>query len=211
MVVTAHDVRRAEFATGRALLRRMLQTEAPIGRSAKGAPAWPPGLVGSLAHDRQHAVAAIGSADQYRAIGIDIEPLGATDDDELRESVLRADDPDIDPVAAFVMKEAAYKAWSDLGGEIVGPLAVRLRVDGDNFTAEMPSPQMTVHGTLVNTGEAWLAIAAVTECFVPGTRLVNLDSVTRGCGLRRRRVLRSSAWPARPAGRARSTAPKRRT
>ena len=161
LIATARDVRRAEFATGRVLLRRLLQTTAPIGRTENGAPEWPAGVVGSLTHDRRQAVAAIGSADQYRAIGIDIEPHGAGDDEELRRSVLRADDPDIDPVAAFVMKEAAYKAWSDLGGNVVGPLEVRLKVDGDKFTAEMPAPEMTVHGTLVDTGEAWLAIARI--------------------------------------------------
>ena len=161
LVPTARDVRKAEFATGRALLHRLLNTTAPIGRTANGAPDWPTGVIGSLAHDRRQVVAAIASSDQYRAIGIDIEPYGAVDDHELRESVLRADDPDIDPVAAFVMKEAAYKAWSDLGGDVIGPLAVRLSVDGDRFTAEMPSPEMTVQGTWVNTGEAWLAIATI--------------------------------------------------
>ena len=80
---------------------------------------------------------------------------------ELRESVLRADDPDIHPIAAFVMKEAAYKAWSDLGGEIISPLEVRLHVEGGAFTAEMPTPKMIVHGTLTNTGESWIAIATI--------------------------------------------------
>jgi len=164
LVATARDQRRAEFATGRALLRQLLETAAPVGRAANGAPLWPEGVVGSLAHDRAHAVAAIGPADRYRAIGIDIEPYGEAHgeaDDELRESVLRADDPDIDPIAAFVMKEAAYKAWSNLGGDIIGPLEIRLRINGDNFAAEMPTPRMTVHGTLSDTGSAWLAIATI--------------------------------------------------
>lgn len=161
LVSTAREVRRTEFATGRALLRRMLQTTAPIGRATNGAPKWPAGVVGSLAHDSDHAVAAIGPSDQYRAIGIDIEPHRSSDDAELHAAVLRADDPDIDPVAAFVMKEAAYKAWSDLGGEVIGPLAVRLEVAGCAFTAQMPAPEMLVHGTLVDTGDRWVAIATI--------------------------------------------------
>ena len=160
LVATARDQRLAEFASGRALLHQLLGTDMPIMRASNGAPAWPEGVVGSLAHDRLQAVAVVGSADEYRAIGIDIEPH-AEANDELRESVLRGDDPDIDPIAAFVMKEAAYKAWSDLGGEIVGPLEVRLHVEGGAFTAEMPTPEMIVHGTLTNTGESWMAIATV--------------------------------------------------
>ena len=164
LVSTARDVRRTEFATGRALLRRMLQSTAPIGRATNGAPEWPAGVVGSLAHDRHQAVAAIGPSDQYRAIGIDIEPHSRSsgdDDDELHAAVLRADDPDVDPVAAFVMKEAAYKAWSDLGGEVIGPLAVRLEVAGCAFTAQMPAPEMLVQGTIVDTGDRWVAIATI--------------------------------------------------
>lgn len=161
LVGTARDVRRAEFATGRVLLRRLLNTTAPIGRTENGAPEWPAGVVGSLAHDRRQAVAAIGSADQYRAIGIDIEPHGTGNDNELRNSVLRDDDPDINPIAAFVMKEAAYKAWSDLGGEVIGPLEVRLHVEANRYSAEMPTPRLTVHGTFIDTGDTWLAIAAI--------------------------------------------------
>ncbi len=162
LVATVRDQRLAEFASGRALLHRLLGTCQPIVRSANGAPQWPYGVVGSLAHDRSRAVAVVGSAAEYRAIGIDIEPHGAGDD-ELRDAVLRSDDPDIDPIAAFVMKEAAYKAWSDLGGEIVGPLEVRLQVEGNTFTAEMPEPKMTVHGTIVDTGSAWIAIATIRQ------------------------------------------------
>lgn len=159
LVAHARDKRLAEFATGRALLRELLDSPAPIARAAHGAPDWPEGIVGSLAHDHTHAVAVIASAAEYRAIGIDVESH-ARSDDELRESVLRTDDPDINPTAAFVMKEAAYKAWSDLGGEPVGPLEVHLRVDGDRFVAVMPDGS-TIGGMLRDDGHWWLAIAAI--------------------------------------------------
>ncbi len=162
LVAKARAQRLAEFASGRALLHQLLDVTAPIMRASNGAPIWPEGVVGSLAHDRSQVVAVVGSAADYQAIGIDIEPHGENDD-ELRESVLRADDPDINPVAAFVMKEAAYKAWSDLGGDVVGPLEVRLQMVGNMFTAEMPNPPMTVQGTLTNTGTAWIAIATIRQ------------------------------------------------
>ena len=160
LVAKAHGQRLTEFASGRALLHQLLNSSAPIMRAANGAPMWPDGVVGSLAHDRSRVVAVVGSTASYRAIGIDIEPHGESDA-ELRDSVLRADDPDVDAVAAFVMKEAAYKAWSELGGKVIGPLEVQLRVDGTTFSAQMPEPAMTIEGTLTDTGDHWIAIATV--------------------------------------------------
>lgn len=162
LIAGAGHLRRAEFATGRVLLRRVLNTTQPIGRAANGAPSWPTGVVGSLAHDRRRAVAAVAAAGQYRAIGIDVEPHGDQPDDELRLAVLRADDPPCDPTAAFVMKEAAYKAWSSLGGELIDPLAIRLEVRGAAFTAALPRGAR-VSGVLVDTGDAWLALAVVAR------------------------------------------------
>ncbi len=165
LVAHARDQRLTEFATGRALLRQLLMTSAPIVRASNGAPEWPQGVVGSLAHDQTNAVAAIGPTDRYRAIGIDIEHHehgNGESDDELRESVLRADDPDIDPITAFVVKEAAYKAWSQLGGEIIGPLAVHIHIDGNKFTAEMPD-ETAIGGNFVDTGDSWLAVAVVYQ------------------------------------------------
>ena len=162
LVAKARGQRLTEFASGRALLHQLLNTSAPIMRAANGAPIWPDGVVGSLAHDRSRAVAVVGSTVSYRAIGIDIAPHGDSDA-ELRDSVLRDDDPDIDAVAAFVMKEAAYKAWSDLGGKVIGPLDIQLCVEGNTFTAKMPEPAMTIEVTLTDTGEHWIAIAAVAK------------------------------------------------
>jgi 4'-phosphopantetheinyl transferase EntD len=46
----------------------------PIPRTSSGPPDWPSGIVGSLAHDDEIAVAAIARADRYAGIGIDVEP-----------------------------------------------------------------------------------------------------------------------------------------
>ena len=46
----------------------------PILRSTSGAPIWPAGVVGSMAHDDRVAVAAVGLRRDLDAVGIDIEP-----------------------------------------------------------------------------------------------------------------------------------------
>ncbi len=52
---------------------------------------WPIGTVDSLAHDDQYVVLAIARRDRYAGIGTDLEP--DDHDRELREEVLRDDDP----------------------------------------------------------------------------------------------------------------------
>ena len=146
--------------------RRLHLAGGPITRTSNGAAGVAEGVVGSLAHDRRHVVAIIGPASQYRSLGIDIESA-AESDEELRESVLRSDDPLIDAAAAFVIKEAAYKAWSDFGGGPINHLAVRLRVDGANFTAEMPVPKLDVHGRFVATRGSWIAVATILTSLSP--------------------------------------------
>lgn len=45
-----------------------------ILRAPTGEPIWPEGIVGSLAHDDEVAVAAVGSAVDFQGLGIDVEP-----------------------------------------------------------------------------------------------------------------------------------------
>ncbi|TCQ78770.1 4'-phosphopantetheinyl transferase EntD [Ochrobactrum sp. BH3] len=48
--------------------------EFQILRALTGEPIWPEGIVGSLAHDDEVAVAAVGSAVDFQGLGIDVEP-----------------------------------------------------------------------------------------------------------------------------------------
>lgn len=167
LVAGAVPSRRAEFATGRALLRSVVGDGdggdgdgGPILRLPSRAAAMPAGWVASLAHDHAVAVVAAARAQQFAAIGVDVEPEQPADA-ELCAAVLRADDPAMHPTAAFVMKEAAYKAWSSLGGEILGPLDVRLVLSGDEFTAHFPRPLPGLRGVAVCSGDRWWALATV--------------------------------------------------
>src|SRR5262249_62240129 len=50
------------------------QPEGALPRGSGGAPMWPTGITGSLAHDSSVAVAAVGMCSDIGGIGIDIEP-----------------------------------------------------------------------------------------------------------------------------------------
>src|SRR5437868_11413851 len=70
-------VRRASGAArivARELLARLGHAGHALPKSASGAPAWPAGIVGSLSHDDEVAVAAVAPSRGIAALGIDIEP-----------------------------------------------------------------------------------------------------------------------------------------
>ena len=124
MASMAVDRRRASGAArqvARALMARLGYAQLSILKSASGAPIWPAGLCGSIAHDDRVAVAALGLRRDIAAVGIDVEPtvplpadmldLIATPD-ELRTI---ADDP-LGGKLLFAAKEAVYKAVHPLDG-----------------------------------------------------------------------------------------------
>jgi 4'-phosphopantetheinyl transferase EntD len=117
-VSSVPKVRRASGAArivARQLLKRLGQPECALPRGSGGAPTWPAGVVGSLAHDSRVAVAAVGRCGDVGAIGIDVEPAESLPP-ELLELVatpqerLRIDDDPYQGRLLFVAKEAVYKA-----------------------------------------------------------------------------------------------------
>jgi len=85
-----------------------------LPKSNSGAPIWPQGIVGSLAHDSRFAIAAAGRRHDVAALGIDIEPaeilpfeldLIATPRERLKISSYRYIGR-----LLFTAKEAVYKA-----------------------------------------------------------------------------------------------------
>jgi 4'-phosphopantetheinyl transferase EntD len=118
IVATAVAKRRREFASGRVLLRRLLDTDEPVTVLVSRAPQLPAGVVASLAHDDEIVVAAVSRDPSVRALGIDIEPIGAVDG-EVADAVRRPEERHLDPTWVFVVKEATYKAWSTQGGRFL--------------------------------------------------------------------------------------------
>jgi 4'-phosphopantetheinyl transferase EntD len=111
-------VRRASGAArivARELLARMGHVGCALPKAPSGAPVWPAGIIGSLAHDSRMAVAVVGRHRDIRALGIDVEPAESLPSDLLdfvatpRERLTLGNDPYAGRLL-FVAKEAVYKA-----------------------------------------------------------------------------------------------------
>jgi 4'-phosphopantetheinyl transferase EntD len=103
----------------RALLAQLGHARCPVPKAPSGAPVWPSGIVGSLAHDDRVAVAAIARRLDIEALGIDVEPAEMLPSDLLemvatpRERLAIAADPYRGRLI-FAAKEAVYKAVNPL-------------------------------------------------------------------------------------------------
>ena len=97
------------------------------------APVWPPGLVGSLAHDRDCAVAVLAPSKILAGVGVDVEPIQTLEPDlaELLGEPSEFDgfDETLAANALFSIKEAVYKAVHPLDGVFLDFKDVRVAVD----------------------------------------------------------------------------------
>jgi 4'-phosphopantetheinyl transferase EntD len=117
-------VQRASAAArmvARGLMLRLGLAQQAIPKSASGAPIWPVGVVGSLAHDSRIAVAALAMRRDYSSLGIDVEPAEPLDPELLDIVATPAERQRIedDPYRGrllFAVKEAVYKAVHPLDG-----------------------------------------------------------------------------------------------
>jgi 4'-phosphopantetheinyl transferase EntD len=125
---SAVRVRRASGAArivARALLHRLGYEMTALPKSFGGAPIWPKGVLGSLAHDSRVAVAAVGTSENLEGVGIDVEPAEILPADLLHLVTTPRERARIefDPYRGrllFVAKEAAYKAVYPLDQALLG-------------------------------------------------------------------------------------------
>ncbi|MER9303015.1 4'-phosphopantetheinyl transferase superfamily protein [Mesorhizobium sp. M0293] len=94
-------------------------------RTPSGAPAWPDGIIGSLAHDDDMAVAAVAPIGHIVSLGIDVEPAQPLPDDIFALVAIPADRTDaadrhLAGRILFCAKEAVYKAVYPLDREVLG-------------------------------------------------------------------------------------------
>jgi 4'-phosphopantetheinyl transferase EntD len=124
---TAANLARRRASGAARVAGRLLLSElgadpfAPLPRAPSGAPVWPEGIVGSLAHDETFAVAAAARGGRLAGLGIDVEPAEPLPDDVIDLVLSRAEQRATlrDGVArrlVFVAKEAVYKAIHPLDG-----------------------------------------------------------------------------------------------
>jgi 4'-phosphopantetheinyl transferase EntD len=160
-IANATIVRRREFASGRALLRSLLgeNVAIPIGDDRR--PLLPPGVCACLAHDRNLAVAVLTREPHLSALGLDLEPVQRMTLSEAAV-VLRDDERGVDPGLAFCLKEAAYKAWSSVGGHLLDHHDVHVRLHGGRFRASVLNNAMEMTGAWDLVDGAWIALVAVT-------------------------------------------------
>lgn len=111
-------VRRASGAArivARQLLQQFGHPPCALPKGAAGAPVWPAGIIGSMAHDSRIAVAAVGMRADVGALGVDIEPAEPLPSELLdlvatpQEQLKLAHDAYRGRLL-FVAKEAVYKA-----------------------------------------------------------------------------------------------------
>lgn len=174
-VAKAVDKRRREFATGRHCARTALAAlgfpAAPLLPGPKREPTWPAGVVGSITHCNGYRAAAVGLADQVRAIGIDAEPNEPTPDGVLGAIALPAELAQVERLRAdgdkvawdrllFSAKETVYKAWFPLTRRWLGFEDAELTINPDDgtFSARILVETPIVDGVPVTgfTGR-WLA------------------------------------------------------
>jgi len=105
----------------RELLASVGAPGATLARSGSGAPVWPPGIIGSLAHDDEMAVAAVMRAGPFRSLGIDIEPALPLPAEIVRMVTTPAERARysksvLESRVLFCIKEAVFKASHPVSG-----------------------------------------------------------------------------------------------
>ena len=145
---TASRKRRDEFAAGRlcasAALKALGASTVHVGRQTGGAPIWPEGMIGSISHTDDVAVAAATPSRMARAIGLDIEQVGAVQPDtwgiifsDIERQRLSEAGPKAQgrlATALFAAKEAFYKAQWPVTQEWLDFMDVEIDVDGTAFS-----------------------------------------------------------------------------
>ena len=107
--------------------------KAPLVKAPSGAPVWPAGFVGSLAHDEAYAVAAVGPRGRVLGLGVDIEPAEPLPADLVDFVLSEGERRETggDRVAArlvFAAKEAVYKAVHPLDGSALEYPDIEIRL-----------------------------------------------------------------------------------
>ena len=135
-VVKVRQASGAARIVARELFQRLGQAPGAIPKSTSGAPVWPAGFVGSLAHDSEIAVAALAMRRDFLSLGVDVEPAEALDPDLLEVVVTATErrqmrDGQFGGRLLFAVKEAVYKAVYPLDGIFLDHHDVEVSLDSD--------------------------------------------------------------------------------
>ena len=181
LVAGSSAARQAEFATGRHCARLALASlshrfdRMPVLADARGAPVWPPGVVGSITHCPGWTGAVVARRPRFapargvRALGLDAGPAGplptgvlevvASDAERAALSGLGGERPGIPwDAVLFSAKEAAFKAWYPLTGILVAHDAVSVELfPSGRFTAVVAADDPTGRRAVHRVRGRWVA------------------------------------------------------
>ena len=123
------------------LLANIGISDVAIPRAPSGAPVWPEGTIGSLAHDDDMAVAAVAPVGDIVSLGIDVEPAQPLPDDIFAIVATGADrigaaDRRLAGRLLFAAKEAVYKAAYPLDREVLGYEDIAVDLDSGRATTK---------------------------------------------------------------------------
>ncbi|MEN3306910.1 MAG: hypothetical protein V7603_3112 [Micromonosporaceae bacterium] len=163
--------RRREFTTVRACARAALDRlglpPVPILPGPRGAPGWPPGVVGSMTHCEGYRACVLGRAAEVRTVGLDAEPdeelpagvLGMISLDREREMLQALPSGTCWDRLLFCAKESVYKAWYPLARRWLDFAEAEVTLlAGGAFTARLLVPGPLVDGQeLTGFAGRWLA------------------------------------------------------
>jgi 4'-phosphopantetheinyl transferase EntD len=176
LVTRATHKRREEFTTGRECARGALAVlgvpPVPILRGYRGAPQWPDGVVGTIAHCAGYCAAVVARATDLVTIGMDAEPNAPLPGGVLELVSLPAERARLRELAAaspemswdrllFCAKEAVYKAWFPLTSLWLGFADADITIDpaDGTFSARLLVPVPVLGGVPLGDGFTgrWLA------------------------------------------------------
>lgn len=128
---SAHRVK--EFTLGRSAAKRALAqhsgqktTDIAIVKTSNGLPFWPEGVVGSISHSQNTAIAVCAAQAHCKALGVDIETIRAVNP-RIEKKILTQNESLDDwggnhnqaLVTLFSVKESIYKAACSLAGQVI--------------------------------------------------------------------------------------------
>ena len=188
LLVNATRARQREIVAGRVLAHGLMVRAGfaiePVFRQATGAPMWPAGVCGSIAHSHDTVAVVLAPVSAVLSLGIDIEDgrdldaatTDIADRDEL-EVVMRhgfAADPAAAARFVFCAKEALFKCQSSVTGDVDLEFSeVRIQRDADGRLRGVPNPAVqveiarNVQAARLNIVEAQGVMAVVAWIAVP--------------------------------------------
>lgn len=179
VIANSVEKRRREFTTvrhcARVALRRLGVEPGPLLPGERGAPGWPPGVVGSMTHCAGFRGAVVASAAALRTVGIDAEPAEPLPDGVLDAIALPEEKASLAALPPgvpwdrllFSAKETVYKSWFPLTRRFLEFHEARIALAPDGtFAATLlvpaPLPGFTGRWTRAN-GLVVTAIATPWE------------------------------------------------